>query len=351
MKISDFKSSTEFKNFTHALAANSKGKIKAGQLQNSFASLFNFTHPKDLFNHLDSIYNKPFTLGVGKPFPTENRNIDNFAVINFWGDVNIPDNLSKPVSLEFAEDSGALGDFLFKHTDFPYSHFINNLAPTLTKLLEVFDINALLAIPEQHTRAATLVTISDMSILCDYTDKLLENNFLDELESLTSNSGDLELLNNFIYIKEENKGRLQISSTVAEVIAHLIAYTLEVDTSFNQSTFISISPAEQAEILHKSIKTLARDFLFYSISSSHYENTLTSQISELKKTIEQLKKSVSTTEVTDSINTFKKGNPSLENYDDAQLKSTIKEGLIENKTFEFYEQIYINAIKQTQNAA
>lgn len=57
-----FNNSAEFKNHCHKLAANSKGKIKASQLMNMFASEKGYETSKKYCDFLDSIANKPIGL-------------------------------------------------------------------------------------------------------------------------------------------------------------------------------------------------------------------------------------------------------------------------------------------------
>ena len=153
MKISNFKSSSEFKKFTHTLASNSKGKLKAGQIQNTFAATYNFPTPKALFNHLDGIHNKPFTLGISLSANT--------IAINFWGDFQQPDELTKLLYLDNERDIKTLSGFLFQHSDFSYANFIKDIKPTLASFLKIFDINSLKLVNDKILVGDMLNTLMD----------------------------------------------------------------------------------------------------------------------------------------------------------------------------------------------
>lgn len=321
MNISDFQSSQALKNFTHELSAHSNGKIKAGQLQNALASKFNFTHPKDMFNHIDGIYNKPFTLGINKDYK---------AAISFMSDVKPPKELMCFYKLEGENTHKSLKSFLNKHTNIPFVRLVENLEPALKPLFNVLDIAAIKNLTGMSNITALLSALADTSKTTEYADKLFNTKFLYKMDAAIAASGDLSIVTDFHYLEDINGDTLSISNNISNILFELISYTLNKKPDLKLS---GKAPAEQAETMGKAFKELAVDFLLYSISppaKSEYLS-LDSEIAHAKATVTQK-------EIDDAIQWFVDNNEGVTHHD--ACREQMIDVITEDKVFDKFEGLY-----------
>lgn len=166
-----FSSSQDLKNFTHELASHSKGKIKAGQLQNAVASMFNFTHPKEMFNHLDGIYNRKFKLCISN---------NGYAYIEFMNSENKPIEYENFFKIDGDNSDTLLVDFLQKTTNNPFSIFVCNLESALKSLFTVFDLSALKRLNDEINITTLLNKLADTGGFASYTTALDKLQFFEK---------------------------------------------------------------------------------------------------------------------------------------------------------------------------